>query len=64
MVILGAGLLFLSYVLFSIRSNTAESTVERDMTIFALGWLLYGLGSLFAVLRFPIEGGESTMNYI
>ena len=29
-----------------------------------LGWLLYGLGSLFAVLRFPIEGGESTMNYI
>ena len=34
MVILGAGLLFLSYVLFSIRNNTAESTVEWDMKFF------------------------------
>lgn len=60
----GAGLLFLSYVLFWIRSSATNDNIVSAMTIFAAGWLLYGLGIILANLRYPIEGGDSTLHYI
>ena len=56
MVILGAGLLFLSYVLFSIRSNTAESTVEWDMTIFYAGLAVIRTRKSVCRLALPYRG--------